>query len=285
MLAKALNSILPPLSFEESLEVTRIYSSAGLLSEGSSLIRKRPFRAPHHTTSFAGMIGGGGIPKPGEISLAHRGVLFLDEFPEFSRRVLESLRQPMEDGKVTISRSRGSVTYPSKFILVAARNPCPCGYFGTKIRRCNCTQYERQRYYNRISGPMLDRIDMQVKIGSTSVKEISRNRQQKTPSSETLEIKSRVIKARERQRQRYFNIAVKTNSEVNTRQLSKYCIINSRPQMVLDLAKERFSFSNRVYFKLVRTAQTIADLNLKSQNSLSEANIQEAIQYRTETKG
>ncbi len=279
MLAKALASILPPLTFQESLEVTKIYSTAGLLKEGESLIINRPVRAPHHTVSFAGMIGGGGVPKAGEISLAHGGVLFLDEFPEYSRRVLESLRQPMEDGMINISRSLGSVTFPTSFMLVASANPCPCGYLGSTRKNCICTQYQIMRYKNRISGPVLDRIDMQIKVGNIDVKEISRSSHKKTGFEITKKLKDSVIRARKIQEKRYENIAVKTNSKINTRHLGKYCIIDSRSQSILDLASEKFSFTTRTRFKIVRVAQTVADL--KSQNTIRSEHISEAIQYRT----
>jgi magnesium chelatase family protein len=281
LLAKALPSILPPLNFEESLEVTKIYSAAGLLEEGSSLMKNRPVRGPHHTTSFAGIIGGGNPPKVGEISLAHRGVLFMDEFPEFSRRVMESLRQPLEDGKIKIIRSQSRVTFPSKFILIAAANPCPCGYYGSQVRTCNCTQYQIMRYKNKISGPIKDRIDMHVRMDVLSTKKISRSYNNKRLSRKSREIKREVIGARKIQEKRYFNLAINTNSEINTRQMGKYCIIDSRAQSILDLASEKFGLTTRVYFKLIRVAQTIADL--KSQKTITEADIAEAIQYRTET--
>lgn len=281
MLAKAMPSILPPLSFEESLEVTKIYSSAGFLDEGKSLITKPPVRMPHHTTSFAGIIGGGNVPQVGEISLAHRGVLFMDEFPEFSRRVMESLRQPLEDGKISILRRQRRVTFPCKFILLAASNPCPCGNFGSLIRTCNCTQYEIIRYRNKISGPILNRLDMHVKMDPISISKISYSYNKKQRNGKSEEIKNEVIRARKIQEKRYFNLAVKTNSETNTRQMSKCCIIDSRAQSMLDLASDKFGLTTRVYFKLIRVAQTIADL--KSQKTITEADMAEAIQYRTET--
>ncbi len=278
MLAKALRYILPPLNFKEGLEVTRIYSAAGLLVPGESLIKSRPFRAPHHTISFSGMLGGGSNPKPGEISLAHRGVLFMDEFPEFNRRVLESLRQPLEEGKVSIVRTIGSAVYPARFILVAASNPCPCGYYNEPNCVCNCTQYQVSNYINRISGPMLDRIDLHIKVGKIQIREISDHDKKRTGFEDSNMVIKRVEKARKIQSERYGDEGICLNTEVNNKLMSKYCHISSNSKQLLHMAVEKFNMSMRGYYKTIRLARTIADL--ESSEMIEKAHLAEALQYR-----
>jgi len=279
MLAKAFRYVLPPLDFEESIEVTRIYSAAGLLGPGDTLISERPFRNPHHTTSFSGMIGGGVNPKPGEISLAHRGVLFMDEFPEFNRRVLESLRQPLEEGSVSIVRSMGCVKYPSKFILIAASNPCPCGYYNVPDCMCNCTQYQVSNYISRISGPMLDRIDMVVRLGRIKTREISSSDNKKT-GLET----SEMIRKRVREVARLRN-EVSVHSDVNllnkesAKDMNKKYIISKESKQLLTMALDKFNLSMRSYHKTIRLARTIADLG--KTEMIEMQHITEALQYRS----
>ena len=278
MLAKALKSILPPLGFKESLEVTQVYSAAGLITPGQSLIRQRPVRSPHHTISFSGMICGGTNPKPGEISLAHRGVLFMDEFPEFNRRVLESLRQPLEDGEVSIVRTMGSAVYPTRFILVAASNPCPCGYKNEPNCMCNCTQYQVSNYVNRISGPMLDRIDLHIKVGKIQIREISDHDKKRTGFENSKIVRIRVEKARKVQKERYEEAGIYVNTELNNKLMNKYCPISSDSKQLLNIAVEKFNMSMRGYYKTIRLARTIADL--EDLGELRKTHIAEALQYR-----
>lgn len=277
MLARALPGILPTLVEDEALEVTKIYSITGNLAEGEAIITKRPFRSPHHTTSRIGLIGGGGSPMPGEISLSHRGVLFLDEFPEFPRNVLEALRQPMEDGVVTISRAKGSVTYPAKFLLVAASNPCPCGYFSDSKRACTCLPGMISRYQKRISGPILDRIDIHVDVPSVETQKlIERNKRGSVESSR--EIQKRVQKARDLQLKRFKGTSVKSNSEMGTRDVKKYCNIDNNSQSILTSALATMNLTARSYFKVIKVARTIADLS--GEKRISSIHIAEALQYR-----
>lgn len=277
MLARALPGILPTLSEDEALEVTKIYSITGNLPDGESIIVHRPFRSPHHTTSRIGLIGGGTNPLPGEISLAHRGVLFLDEFPEFPRHVLEALRQPMEDGTVTISRAKGSVNYPSKFLLVTASNPCPCGYYGDIKKRCTCLPGMIARYQKRISGPILDRIDIHVDVPSVETQKlISKDDNLKTECSK--DIQKRVQTAREIQIKRFENTNIKSNSEMATRDVKFFCELSEECKIVLTSAISSLNLSARSYFKVVKVARTIADLS-KNQD-ISVNHIAEALQYR-----
>ncbi|HKC05087.1 MAG TPA: YifB family Mg chelatase-like AAA ATPase [Patescibacteria group bacterium] len=281
MLARALPGILPTLTEDEALEVTKIYSITGNLPEGESIIIKRPFRSPHHTTSRIGLIGGGTNPMPGEISLSHRGVLFLDEFPEFPRHVLESLRQPMEDSVVSISRAKGSVTYPANFLLVAASNPCPCGYFGDVKRACTCLPGMISRYQQRISGPILDRIDIHVDVPSVETQKlIAKN--PKTKSENSREIQKRVQKGREMQLKRFRGTVLKSNSEMTTRDVKKFCDLSEDCRIILTSAVATMDLTARSYFKVIKIARTIADLS--GEKEISTQHVAEALQYRPKTE-
>lgn len=277
MLARALPGILPTLTEDEALEVTKIYSITGNLPEGESIIVRRPFRSPHHTTSRIGLIGGGANPMPGEISLAHRGVLFLDEFPEFPRHVLEALRQPMEDSVVSISRAKGSVTYPANFLLVTASNPCPCGYYGDSKKQCTCLPGTIDRYQKRISGPILDRIDIHIDVPSVETQKlISQSEKVKAESSKI--IQERVQKAREVQINRFEGTNIKSNSEMATRDVKKYCELSEECKIMLTSAISTLNLSARSYFKVIKVARTIADLS--GGKNISVTHIAEALQYR-----
>ena len=276
MLARALPGILPTLTEDESLEVTKIYSITGNLPEGESIITKRSFRSPHHTTSRIGLIGGGSNPMPGEISLAHRGVLFLDEFPEFPRHVLEALRQPLEDGKVSISRAKGSFTYPAQFLLIAASNPCPCGYFGDLKRTCTCLPGMIARYQKRISGPIMDRIDIHVDVPSVETQKLVDDKGQKRESSRR--IQSRVQNARNMQLKRFKKMGIKSNSEMTTRDVKNFCEIDEPSRTIMISAAATMNLSARSYFKVIKIARTIADL--AGDTKASSTHIAEALQYR-----
>lgn len=276
MLARALPGILPTLTEDEALEVTKIYSITGNLPEGESLITKRPFRSPHHTTSRIGLIGGGGNPMPGEISLAHRGVLFLDEFPEFPRHVLESLRQPMEDGVVSISRAKGAVIYPANFLLVAASNPCPCGYFGDPKRPCTCLPGMINRYQKRISGPILDRIDIHVDVPSVETQKLVTKTAVKTETSKS--IQRRVQAARETQLKRFTKTGLKSNADMSTRNVKDFCVISDECRTILTSAVATMNLTARSYFKIIKIARTIADLG--GEKLILANHIAEALQYR-----
>lgn len=279
MLAKALPSILPPLEGDECLDVTRIYSAAGHIPPGGSIITSRQCRTPHHTISRAGLIGGGLYPKPGEISLAHRGVLFMDEFPEYSRFVIESLRQPLEDNFVTISRSGGVVTFPCNFILIAAANPCPCGYLGHSMKRCLCTARQIERYRKKLSGPILDRIDLHIFIPAVSVDKLTIDVEVIGKSEKSSAIRKRVQTAREIQKKRFRSAGIYTNSEMSNAQVRKFCRLDSNVEAILKRAISKFNLSARAYFKLIKISRTIADL--VGESCIQAAHMAEAIQYRS----
>ena len=257
MLAKRIPSILPPLSVEEALEVTRIHSVAGKLRPDEPLVVHRPFRAPHHTASSAGLLGGGTHPQPGEVSLAHRGVLFLDEMPEFNRNALEVLRQPLEDGHVSISRVSSTCDYPSRFMLVAAMNPCPCGYFGDERHKCRCSRTKRLDYRNRVSGPLLDRIDIQIEVTPVSYEELA----ELPPGEPSAKIRERVIRAREVQRARFADDPeVFCNADMRSRDIARYCRLDRAAQFALKERLEQLDLSARAYDRVLKVARTIADL-------------------------
>lgn len=273
MLARRFPTILPPMTFEEIIEVTQIYSAGGFLKDKGA-VGERPFRTPHHTISDAGLIGGGVIPKPGEVSLAHRGVLFLDELPEFRRRVLEDLRQPLEDGKVTVSRAYMSVTFPSSFMLVAAMNTCEDAYRGFFSSDIKCTDSQRIRYYSKISGPLLDRIDIQVEVPKVEFKDmISKNEGE---SSE--KIRERVVRAREKQLERFKEKKIYCNAQMGTKEVKRFCAVCEEGRKLLEMAVNRLGFSARAYTRVLKVGRTIADLDDKE--SVSPVHISEAIQYR-----
>ena len=275
MMAKRLPSILPPLSLSESLETTKIHSVAGKLNRNSSLITQRPFRSPHHTISQVAMVGGGSYPQPGEISLAHNGVLFLDELPEFSRSVLEVLRQPLEDRCITISRVKSSISYPASVMLVASMNPCPCGYYNHPTRECVCTPGQVQKYLNKISGPLLDRIDIQIEIVPVPFDKISDKRRGEPSAT----IRERVIKARQIQEQRYAHInGVHCNAQMTSRLLSEYAQPDEQGLKLLKHAMERLNLSARAYDRILKVARTISDLD--GSESVQAPHLAEAISYR-----
>ncbi|PTN38882.1 YifB family Mg chelatase-like AAA ATPase [Desulfonatronum sp. SC1] len=275
MLAKRLPSILPALEFEEALEVTKIYSVAGMLCKDQPLVVIRPFRSPHHTISDAGLIGGGHYPRPGEVSLAHRGVLFLDELPEFKKHVLEVLRQPLEDGVVTISRAAMSLTYPADLMLVAAMNPCPCGYLTDEQHQCTCSPQQIQRYRSRLSGPLLDRIDLHVEVPAVPYKELRRQR----GSRDSAAMLESIEKARTLQYQRFRNSPLLTNSDLDGKWLNTFCPLGDAEHEFLGAAVQRLSLSARAYTRVLRIARTIADL--EGTETLSADHLAEAINYRT----
>ena len=276
MLAKRIPSILPPLTVEEALEVTRIHSVAGVLRPGEPLMVHRPFRAPHHTASTAGLLGGGTHPQPGEVSLAHRGVLFLDEMPEFSRNALEVLRQPLEDGHVAISRVAGTCDYPSRFMLVAAMNPCPCGYFGDEHHQCRCSRTKRLEYRNRVSGPLLDRIDIQIEVAPVSYDMLSQ-----MPTGEpSAVIRERVIRARAVQAARFADDPdVFCNAEMRSRDIARYCRLDAKAQQALRNKLEQLDLSARAYDRVLKVARTVADL--RGAESVGDEDINMAARWRT----
>ncbi len=276
MLAKRLSTILPPLSLQEALETTKIHSVAGKLPEHATLVSKRPFRSPHHTISDVALVGGGGNPQPGEISLAHNGVLFLDELPEFKRTVLEVMRQPMEERKVTISRAKIALDFPASFMLIASMNPCPCGFFNHPDKDCTCPPGAVQKYLNKVSGPLLDRIDLHVEVTPVAFDELSS--ELRFEKSET--IRERVIAAREIQAKRYADyFSIYANAQMNSKMLKEICIINKACQNLLKTAMERLNLSARAYDRILKVSRTIADLS-SSEHILPE-HLAEAIQYRS----
>jgi len=277
LLAKTFPSILPPLTLREALEVTKIYSASGLISPGGSLITKRPFRAPHHTVSYAGMVGGGAIPRPGQVSLAHRGVLFMDEFPEFPRSILEMLRQPLEEGNITISRSSGSYMFPCRFILIAAGNQCPCGFFGTN-KVCKCAPHQILRYKKKLSGPVMDRIDLFSSVHPVDLDKLKKFFSKKVKRESSKEIKSRVEKARDLQKERFESLDLVCNSEMSNKEIRRFCGLDYAGDLLLKQATELYELSARSYFKVLKVSRTIADLS--GLESVKENHIAEAIQYR-----
>ena len=275
MLAKRVPSILPPLSLYEALETTKIHSVAGKLGTNAELITRRPFRSPHHTVSDVALVGGGGVPQPGEISLAHNGVLFLDELPEFKRTVLEVMRQPLEERRVTISRAKVSVDFPSNFMLIASMNPCPCGYYNHPDKECVCGSGQVQRYLNKVSGPLLDRIDLHVEVTPVSFDQMTQNR--KAESSE--EIRNRVIAAREIQTERLKKQGLHSNAMMSSQMVKEVCQINEAGKTLLKTAMERLGLSARAYDRILKVSRTIADL--KAKDAIGIEHLAEAIQYRS----
>jgi magnesium chelatase family protein len=279
LLSRTIPTILPVMDREEVLEVSQLYSIAGNLNNDQPLILNRPFRAPHHTASSISLIGGGSFPKPGEISLAHRGVLYMDEFPEFPRLVLESLRQPLEDRIITISRAQGSLTFPADFMLIASQNPCPCGYLTDNDRECICSQSQIVRYQQKISGPLLDRIDMIINIEKVKTEELIQPSEVLEESSET--IRQRVEGAREIQRQRFQDLGIKTNSSMNIKQIQNICILDKQSQQLLSQAVSKMNLSARAYNRILKISRTIADLS--NSKDIQINHIAEALQYREKT--
>lgn len=275
LMAKCIPSILPPLELSEAFELTKIYSIAGLLSPDKPLMNKRPFRTVHHTASANGIIGGGINPKPGEITLAHRGVLFLDEMVEFPRNVLETLRQPLEDGEIVISRTKMSIKYPAKFMLVGAMNPCPCGFLGDKEKQCTCSDTQIQRYQSRLSGPLLDRIDLVINVPRLTTEELV----QKQESEPSAKIRERIINARKIQAQRYQNDGILTNSELTTKLIKKYCVLSDKCAEILKFATQKYGLSGRKYNRILKLARTIADLDCSE--NITELHISQALQYKS----
>ena len=274
MLARSVPGILPPLTFEEALETTRIHSISGRIPSGGGLIVTRPFCAPHHSASVASLVGGGQDAKPGEVSLAHNGVLFLDELPEFTRNALEALRQPLEDGVVSVSRVRKQALYQSSFMLIAAMNPCPCGYFGSSRKQCRCTPQEIRRYLDRISGPLLDRIDIQVEVDSVPVSEINNA----SPAESSAVVAARVARARDIQLERYRSMQFFCNAQLDSSAIRKFCTPDAAASRLLHLAVESMNMSMRAYNRILKVARTIADL--AGEETIASAHIAEAIQYR-----
>lgn len=280
MLAKRLPTILPGMTFDEALETTKIHSVAGLLKDGQSLLAIRPFRSPHHTISDVALIGGGQIPRPGEVSLSHNGLLFLDELPEFKRNVLEVLRQPLENGEVTVSRAVASITYPASFMLVAAMNPCPCGYFGDNRHQCTCTHGQIHRYRHRVSGPLLDRIDIHIEVPAVPYKELSNE----YSGERSDEIRKRVVAAREIQLERFKNDKkIYANGQMKTRHIKKYCKLRPDAQSLLDAAMQKFGLSARAFTRILKLSRSIADL--EASEDIQSHHVSEAIQYRTLDRG
>lgn len=279
MLSKRLPTILPRMTFDEALETTKVHSVAGLLKTGQPLLATRTFRSPHHTISDVALIGGGQLPKPGEVSLAHNGVLFLDELPEFKRNVLEVLRQPIENGEVTVSRAVASITYPANFMLVAAMNPCPCGYLGDSRHQCTCTPGQIHRYRTRVSGPLLDRIDIHIAVPAVPYKELSTD----YSGEKSGDIRQRVVAARNIQLERFKNDKIYSNGQMKTRHIKKYCKLKPDAQSLLENAMHKLGLSARAYTRILKLSRTIADL--ESLDDIQSYHVSEAIQYRTLDRG
>ena len=276
MLAKRIPTILPPMSLEEAIETTRIHSVAGVLEDRRGLVGTRPFRSPHHTISDAGLIGGGAVPRPGEVSLGHNGVVFLDELPEFERNVLEVMRQPLEDGSVTIARAAISVTFPSRFMLAAAMNPCPCGFFGDGTRECHCTPAQIQRYVSKISGPLLDRIDIHIEVPAVKYKEL----RGESTAEDSASVRARVMKARQRQVERFSGEKhLYANAQMPPKMIRKYCAISAEGEKLLESAITRLGLSARAHDRILKVARTIADLD--GGEGIESRHLSEAVQYRS----
>lgn len=279
MLAKRLPTILPDLSFDEAIEVTKVFSIAGFLNKDETLMAVRPFRAPHHTISDAGLVGGGQTPRPGEISLAHLGVLFLDELPEFKKNVLEALRQPLEDGTITITRSSVTASFPAKFMLVAAMNPCPCGYFGDRVHTCRCTPQQIRHYQSKISGPLLDRIDLHIEVPSVKYRALS----EKETGESSAAVKERVNKARDLQNKRFESNGVTCNARMTEKQIQKFCRIDEEAHKLIEMAIEKLGLSARAVNRILKVSRTIADL--ENDALIKTSHVAEAIQYRSLDRG
>jgi len=275
LLARSFSSILPRMTTEEAIEVTKIYSVAGLLPKDTPIITRRPFRSPHHSASHVALVGGGKFPRPGEISLAHRGVLFLDEFPEFTRQVLENLRQPLEDGVVTISRAQGTLTFPASFTLVASQNPCPCGFATDQDKVCLCSPLQISRYKKKISGPLLDRIDLHIEVPQVELEKLSKD--DMAESSDT--IRERVESARERQNSRFKGTPIASNSEMKNKEIKEYCKLQEEGLKLLTVAVQQMQLSARSFYRILKLSRTIADLD--GSDSIETSHVTEAIQYRS----
>jgi magnesium chelatase family protein len=279
MIAKRIASIIPPMSLEEAIESTKIHSICGLLLGSSRpLVVSRPFRSPHHTISDVGLLGGSANPTPGEVSIAHNGVLFLDELPEFRRSTLEVLRQPLEDGRVTISRAAGSMTFPADFMLVGAMNPCPCGYYGDPRRSCRCSSLQVERYRDRISGPLLDRIDLHLDVPPVAYREMANGQ----PAESSAEIRTRVIRSRELQARRFCGLSggkVRCNARMTSKQVRRFCVLDAHGEGLMEMAMSELNFSARAYDRILKVARTIADMD--GRETIGEEHLSEAIQYRT----
>ena len=275
MLARRIPTILPVLTFEEAIETTKIYSVVSMLEKGQALVVQRPFRSPHHTISDAGLIGGGHMPRPGEVSLAHNGVLFLDELPEFKKHVLEVLRQPLEDHWVTISRAASTLTYPAGFMLVAAMNPCPCGYYSDPNHACSCTAPQIQRYRSKISGPLIDRVDIHVEVPAVPYRDLTDRPAQESSQ----DIRERVTRTRAIQNERFHRAKIYCNAQMNSRQIKSFCTLDADCRRLLDAAIEKLALSARAYHRILKIARTLADL--AGETSIEQQHIAEAIQYRS----